>query len=181
MTYSSPITFFAAQPAPQSLDPALWGFYGVLVGAVISLVGSVAVPWIRDSMDRRRQRAELEYAERREWLMNSIAALLDYRQAQGARQGQGPALAAVGTAMNQLRARLKPEEEDVAHVLLVMLAMIQEPRPGVPNMVGQAMTSLVNWVRGDVRTEDLVADVERRAHIKFSDDRSSAEPASPAS
>lgn len=83
--------------------------------------------------------------------------------------------------MNQLRARLKPEEEDVAHVLLVMLAMIQEPRPGVPNMVGQAMTSLVNWVRGDVRTEDLVADVERRAHIKFSDDRSSAEPVSPAS
>lgn len=181
MTYlvSAPVLVLAAQAEAKPLDPALWGFFGVLVGAIVTLIGSVAVPWIRDVQDRKRRQAEQERAERREWLMNSIAALLDYRQARGARQGEGAALAAVGLAMNQLRARLTPEEEDVNHVLLVMLAMIQHPRPGIENMVGQAMMSLVDWVRGDLPVNQLVSDVERRAGVKFSDDRSTVEPASP--
>lgn len=118
----------------------------------------------------------MERAERREWLMSSIAALLGLRQALGAHKDVGAAVAAVGTAMNQLRVRLKPEEEDVNHVLLVMLAMIQEPRPGIESMVGQSMMVLVDWVRGDLSIVQLVPEVERRAGVKFAADRSSAEP-----
>ena len=40
---------------------AIIGLWGVLIGALLSLIGSVVVPWIRDSIDRKRiQREQIQ-------------------------------------------------------------------------------------------------------------------------
>lgn len=152
---------------------ALIGLWGVIIGAVVSLVASVIVPWVRDVLDRKRVAREVNAAERREWLLNTIAALLELRQVQG-RDGYNPsgdALAKFGNAHNQLAVRLTQAEQPVLDVIQAMLAMVREPRPGIEDMVAEAMTVLTLWARDDVPTDRIIPEVESRAGIMFSADR----------
>ncbi|MEJ3404340.1 hypothetical protein WDJ51_06325 [Rathayibacter sp. YIM 133350] len=106
-----------------------------------------------------------------------MAELLAYRQAMGARSNPGEALARFGAAQNELVVRLTAKEQPILDVLLAMLAMVQEPRRGVEKMVGEAMQVLTLWARGDVRTDDVIAEVERRAGVKLSDNNTVVSPA----
>jgi hypothetical protein len=155
---------------------ALIGLWGVIIGAFVSLVASVLVPWVRDVIDRKRAARETNRAERRQWLLSTIEALLELRQAYGTmgRPAAGAALAKFGGALNQLTVRLTPAEQPVLDVIQVMLAMVQEPRPGIEGKVGEAMAVLVQWIRGDVDTQAVIPEVERRAALKFAADRKSA-------
>jgi hypothetical protein len=160
---------------------ALIGLWGVIIGAVVSLFASVVVPWIRDTIDRKRAARETAERERRDWLMTAITALLEIRQSRGGagHNPSGTAMTRFGEAYNQLTIRLTKREEDVLSVLQVMLAMIQEPRHGIHTMIAEAMVVLTLWERGDVPTERIVSEVERRAGVKFSDDRKSVAVVAP--
>lgn len=148
------------------------GLIGVAIGSLVTLLASVIVPWIRDSLDRRRSERVQQQIELRDALLKALAALLAYRQARGATTtDEGPALARFGAARNELTVRLTPEEKPISDVVLVMLAMIQESRPRVANMIGEAMEVLTLWARGDVAIADVIPEVERRAGVNFPDDR----------
>jgi hypothetical protein len=151
-------------------DSAAIGLIGVIIGSVTSLLASVVVPWVRDTTDRRRVTREQIVTERREWLMATLSALLHFRQVAGNPADRGPAQARVGTALNELTVRITTEEQPVIDVLMAMLAMVQQPRPGIDTMVGEAMTVLTLWARGDVTTAAVIGEVERRAGVTFSDD-----------
>lgn len=161
---------------PPSMDSdtqgALIGLWGVIIGAAVSLVASVVVPWIRDTLDRKRVAQEAHAAERRHWLLATITALLEVRQdsVNGGRNPSGPALARFGAGMNQLTVRLTPAEQPVLDVLNAMLAMVQEPQPGVGNRIGESMVVLTLWERGDIVTAQVISEVERRAGLVFSED-----------
>lgn len=162
------------------MDSATTGLIGVIVGAVTSLVASVVVPWIRDELDRRRVTRSQIAAERRQWLMASLTALLEYRQAGGSRAvmdadpgARGAAQARFATAHNELTVRLTPREQPILDVLMAIFAMVQHPRAGIEDMVGEAMSVLTLWARGDVDTADVIREVERRAGVTFSKDRRS--------
>ncbi|MBD8661520.1 hypothetical protein IFT72_15125 [Frigoribacterium sp. CFBP 8754] len=152
---------------------ALIGFWGVLIGAVLSLVASVVVPWVRDVLDRKRVAREVTETERQEWLLSTIAALLEVRQTRGGEgyNPSGAAMAKFGNALNQLTVRLAKDEQPVLDVIVAMLAMVQEPRPGVEMLVGESMVVLTLWVRGDISTDHVIREVEARAGVMFSDDR----------
>ncbi|WIB65944.1 hypothetical protein [Curtobacterium sp. MCBD17_040] len=152
---------------------ALIGFWGVLIGALLSLVASVVVPWVRDGLDRKRVAREVTATERREWLLNTIAALLEVRQTRGGHgyNPSGAAMAKFGNALNQLSVRLTKDEQPVLDVIVAMLAMVQEPRPGIETLVGESMVVLTAWVRGDIPTDRVIPEVEARAGVMFSEDR----------
>lgn len=152
------------------MQQAWIGLIGVGVGALVTLIASVIVPWIRDTMDRRRIERERQQTELRNALLHALAELLAYRQALGSRTDIGAALARFGAAQNELTVRLTTEQQPISDVLWAMVAMIQEPTPGVANMVGEAMQVLTLWARGDVATVDVIAEVERNAKVKFSND-----------
>lgn len=152
------------------------GLIGVIVGALTSIIASVAVPWLRDGLDRRRVAKESRAAERRQWLMNTLAALYEFRQTMGDPSARGIAQAKFGDAFNQLTVRFTREEQPVLDVLLAMFVMIQSQRPGVEAMVGEAMQALTLWERGDIATADVIPEVERRAAVKFSSDRRTVTP-----
>ncbi|PPF32674.1 hypothetical protein [Pseudoclavibacter sp. AY1H1] len=149
------------------MDDAL-GFYGVLVGAGVTLIGTVLVPWLRDHLDRRRRQQDQERLERRDWLMTALAELLNMRQAKATRDGSvGAAQARYGAAFNQLTIRLTPDEQPVLDILNAMLAIVQEPTAQTPSIVGNAMLVLTLWERGDIKTSQVLNEVESRAHLKF--------------
>ena len=150
------------------------GLLGVGIGSLVTLIASVVVPWIRDTLDRRRVQRELLQKELRDALLGTLAALLEYRQAHGAGKDVGAALARFGAANNQLTVRLTPEQQPISDVVMVMLAMVQQPTSGIANMVGEAMQVLTLWARGDIATNEVIPEVERRAKIEFSADRTSA-------
>lgn len=170
----------------RDVDSAAIGLTGVIVGAVTSLVASVVVPWIRDELDRRRSTRDRLAAERRQWLMAALSALLDVRQASGSRAiaaadpgARGAAQARFGTALNELTVRLTSDEQPILDVLMAMFAMIQQPQPGIEDMVGEAMSVLTLWARGDVETATVINEVEQRAGVTFSEDRRTVSPAPP--
>lgn len=150
---------------------------GVIVGSVTSLLASVALPWLRASLDRRRLAREQLATERRTWLMNAITALLEYRAATTNVEARSAAQARFGTASNQLMIRLTPHEQCIIDVLFCMFGMVQAPRPGIEAMVGESMVVLTLWARGDVATDAVIDEVESRAKVKFSDDRRTVTPA----
>jgi hypothetical protein len=152
-----------------TVQQAWIGLLGVGIGALVTLVASVIVPWIRDTLDRKRIEREQQKTELRNALLQAMAKLLAYRQAVGARSNVGEALARYGAAQNEVTVRLTAEQQPVLDVLLAMLAMVQEPRRGVEKVVGEAMQVLTLWACGDIRTDDVIAEVERRASVKFSD------------
>lgn len=159
------------------MQQAWIGLVGVGIGALVTLVASVIVPWIRDTLDRKRIERERQQIELRDALLKAMAELLAYRQAMGARSNPGEALARYGAAQNELVVRLTAKEQPILDVLLAMLAMVQEPRPGIQKMVGEAMQVLTLWARGDVRTDDVIAEVERKAGVKFSENNTVVSPA----
>lgn len=73
--------------------------------------------------------------------------------------------------------RLVPAEQPVLDVLYAMLAIVQEPQPGVEERVAQAMNVLTRWARGDKPTDAIIGAVERTAKVTFSADRKSVTPA----
>lgn len=152
---------------------ALIGLWGVIIGAVVSIVASVVVPWVRDTIDRKRIARETAARERRDWLLAAITALLEIRQTVDGEglNPIGPAMTRFGEAYNQLTVRLTEKDQDVLSILQVMLAMMQEPRRGVQAMIAEAMVVLTLWERGDVPTGQIISEVERRAGVKFSGDR----------
>ncbi|MCP2030339.1 hypothetical protein L1277_000403 [Okibacterium sp. HSC-33S16] len=152
---------------------ALIGLWGVAIGAIVSLIASVIVPWIRDSIGSRRRLRDQIASERRSWLMACLAALLEHRQERGNRQvaNSGSSQARFGAALNELTVRLTSEEQPVLDVLLAMFSMVQEPRRGVENMIGEAMAVLTLWARGDLKTDQIISETERRAGVAFSADR----------
>ena len=160
-------------------ETAAISLLGVIVGSVTSILASVALPWLRDSLDRRRLTREQLAIERRTWLMSAITALIEFRAAAAKLEDRASAQARFGTALNQLTVRLTPQEQPIVDVLLAMLAMVQRPRPGVESMVAEAMVVLTLWARGDVRTDAVIFEVERRAAVKFSEDRSEVIPVPP--
>jgi len=118
--------------------------------------------------------------------MAALSALLEYRQASGSRafaaadpSARGAAQARFGTALNELTVRLTVDEQPVIDVLIAILAMVQEPRRGIENMVGEAMSILTLWARGDVETAAVIQEVKRRAGVVFSEDRRTVSPAVP--
>lgn len=152
---------------------AFIGLWGVIIGAVVSLIASVVVPWIRDAHDRKRVARETLATERRDWLLATITALLEVRQ-HGSGSGPnptGPALARFGAGLNHLTVRLTPDEQPIIDVLIAMLAMVQEPRSGISARVGEAMVVLTLWERGDIPTSQVISEVERRAGLVFAADR----------
>lgn len=159
------------------MEEAWIGLWGVIVGALISLVGTVLIPWWRDSLDRKRIERETLDKERRDALLGAMSALMDMRQARGQYPALGEAQARFGARLNELTVRLTEKEQPVINVLFAMLAMIQEPTPGITDMVGESMNVLTHWARGDVKTEDIIPEVERRAGVRFSDDRQSVSSA----
>ncbi|PPF24077.1 MULTISPECIES: hypothetical protein [unclassified Rathayibacter] len=171
------------------MNSATIGLTGVIIGAVTSLVASVVVPWIRDELDRRRSTRERTAAERRQWLMAALSALVEYRQASGSRAAAaadpgapGAAQARFSNALNELTVRLTPDEQPILDVLMAIFAMVQQPRRGIENMVGEAMSVLTLWARGDVETSAVIREVEQRAGVTFSEDRRGVTPtASPSS
>ncbi|WP_322411457.1 hypothetical protein [Microbacterium invictum] len=171
-------------PTPSPLlvsdasEAAVIGLWGVILGAALSLVGTVLIPWLRDSLDRRREARESLERERRDSLLATISALLDMRQAQPG--DRGDAQARFGTNLNNLTVRLTPEEQPILDVLMLMLAMVQEPRRNINNMVGESMAVLTLWVRGDIQTNDVISEVEMRAGVTFAPDRKSASVTKPA-
>lgn len=152
---------------------ALIGLWGVLIGAVVSLVASVIVPWVRDVLDRKRIAREARTTERREWLLNTIAALLELRQAQSrdSNNPSGDALAKFGNAHNQLAVRLTQAEQPVLDVIQAMHAMVRERGSNIEDIMAEAMTVLTLWARDDVPTDRIVPEFESRAGIMFSVDR----------
>jgi hypothetical protein len=153
------------------VNAATIGLLGVVVGSVMTFLGSVVVPWIRDEARQRKdERAEQE-RERRRIMLEATSALLEYRQQRGHVDGAGDALARVGRAINQVQVMLPGSEQVVTDMLIAMLAMIQEPRQGIQRTIGEVMSVLNAWVRRDVSTEDLVSEVEKQAGLIFSEDR----------
>lgn len=63
------------------------------------------------------------------------------------------------------------DEQPVLDVIVAMLAMVQEPRPGIETLVGESMVVLTAWVRGDIPTDRVIPEVEARAGVMFSEDR----------
>lgn len=158
-------------------DAAMIGLLGVGIGAVVSLVGTVVVPWVRDTLDRKREARDTADRERKEFLLSAMDALLEMRQAEVGSPARGAAQARFGAARNRLSIRLTPLEEPVSQVLLLMLAMVQRrPTPEVENMIGEAMDVLTLWARGEVKTKEIVSQVEERAGVEFSEDRRTASP-----
>lgn len=156
----------------QPVDEAWIGLWGVVVGALLSLVGTVLVPWWRDTIDRKRVEKETLAKERRDALLASMAALLELRQARGQYPAAGEAQARFGARVNELTVRLTPEEQPILDVLYVMLAMIQEPPRDITGYVGESMGVLTRWARGDIFTSEVISEVETKAGVKFSEDRS---------
>lgn len=150
---------------------AFIGLWGVIIGAVVSLLASVVVPWIRDAHDRKRVARETLATERRDWLLATITALLELRQEKsGAGLNlAGSAQARFGAGINQLTVRLTPEEQPVLDVLIAMLTMVQEPRPGLNMRVGEATVVLTLWERGDIPTSNVIPEVERRTGLVFTE------------
>jgi len=141
------------------------------------------VPWVRDATDRKRRERDEQRRERRDALLRCLASLLEYRQDRGTsgvtigNKGGGEALAKFGAALNELTVRLVPAEQPVLDVLYAMLAIVQEPQPGVEERVAQAMNVLTRWARGDLPTDAIIGEVERTAKVTFSADRKSVTPA----
>lgn len=159
---------------------ALIGLWGVAIGAVVSLIASVIVPWVRDSIEGQRRMREQIASERRVWLMACLAALLEHRQERGSQvANSGSSQARFGAALNELTVRLTSEEQPVLDVLLAMFSMVQEPRRGVENMIGEAMVVLTLWARGDLKTDQVISETERRAGVTFSADRRTVSVAPP--
>ena len=153
---------------------AMIGLWGVVIGALLSLVGTVIVPWIRESAERKRAAREQMATERRDLLLATMAALLEMRQRPNGDPNRGDAQAKFGARLNELTVRLTPDEQPVLDVLMLMLTMVQERTQGVENMVGEAMLVLTLWARGDIATAEVIPSVERRSGVKFSADRKSA-------
>jgi len=154
------------------VEEAWIGLLGVIVGALISLVGTVLVPWWRDIIDRKRVEKETLAKERRDALLGAMAALLELRQARNQYPAAGEAQARFGARINELTVRLTPEEQPILDVLYVLLAMIQEPPRNITGYVGESMGVLTRWARGDIFTSEVISEVESKAGVKFSEDRS---------
>jgi hypothetical protein len=152
------------------MQEAWIGLLGVGIGSAVTLIASVIVPWIRDSLDRRRRELEQQRIELRSSLLAAQSALLEYRQHRNG-AGGAAALAKFGAAVNDLTVRVTADEHAIIDVLYAMVAMVQEPRPGVADKLGEAMMVLNLWFRGDIATGEVIPEVERRAKLKFSDDR----------
>ena len=56
-------------------------------------------------------------------------------------------------------------------VIVAMLAMMQRPRPGVGELVGESIAVLTPWVRGDMSTDRVIREVEARAGLMLSENR----------
>jgi len=160
---------------------AVIGLWGVVIGALVSLVGTVVMPWIRDTRDRKRSERERLATERRDLTLGALAALLEMRQRPTGDPERGAAQARFGARLNELTVRLTEAEQPILDVLMLMLAMVQEPRKDVPNMIGESMRALTLWARGDIATDDLIPVVERKAGVKFAEDRLSATRVGPPS
>lgn len=76
----------------SDVDAAALGLVGVGVGALVSLIGTVIVPWVRDSIDRRRDARERLDDERRQNLLLAMDALLEMRQARPGEPDRAAAL-----------------------------------------------------------------------------------------
>lgn len=150
------------------------GLWGVVIGALLSLVGTVIVPWIRESVERKRAERERLATERRDLLLAAMAALLQMRQRGAGHPLRGEAQAAFGARLNELTLRLTPHEQPVIDVLVLMLSMVQGRTRDVGDMVGEAMLVLTIWARGDIATADVIPSVELQAGVKFSEDRKTA-------
>lgn len=151
------------------------GLWGVVIGALLSLIGTVIVPWIRDSAERRRAERERLATERRDLLLAAMAALLTMRQRPVGDPLRGEAQANFGARLNELTVRLTPEEQPILDVLVLMLSMVQGRTRDIADMVGEAMLVLTLWARGDISTAEVIPSVERQAGVKFSEDGKSAE------
>lgn len=154
---------------------AMIGLWGVVIGALLSLVGTVIVPWIRESAERKRAERERLATERRDLLLAAMTALLEMRQRTVGDPLRGEAQAKFGARLNELTVRLTPAEQPILDVLILMLSMVQGRTRDVENMVGEAMLVLTLWARGDIATGDVIPSVERQSGVKFSEDRKSAE------
>lgn len=86
------------------------------------------------------------------------------------------AQARFGTALNELTVRRASDEQPILDVLMAIFAMIQRPQPGIEVMVGEAMSVLTLWARGDVETAAVINEVEQRAGGTFSKDRRAGSP-----
>jgi hypothetical protein len=159
----------------DQINPAVLSLWGVIIGALLSLVGTVVVPWIRESKESARLRREAIQKERQDFTLAAIAALLDMQQARGVEPDRGKAQARFGTCLNQLTVRLTTTEQPILDLLLFMLVVVQRGENDAPRLVGESMTVATLWVRGDLCTEDVISEVEARAQIKFSADRKTAE------
>lgn len=153
---------------------AMIGLWGVVVGALLSLVGTVIVPWIRESAERKRAERERLATERRDLLLAAMTALLEMRQHPVGDPARGEAQAKFGARLNELTVRLTHTEQPILDVLMLMLTMVQERSRDVENMVGEAMLVLTLWARGDIATDDVISSVERHSGVKFSEDRRTA-------
>lgn len=172
--------FFEEAPADvtSELDVAMIGLWGVIVGALISLIGTVVVPWIRDSLDRRRVKRELLQSERRDAILDAMSALMDMHHRPAGDPARAEAQVRFASRFNYLTVRFTKNEQPILDVLNLMLVMVQDAqrRTGIERMVAECMTVLSYWVRGEVDTRDVVSEVEERAGIEFSADRKTATP-----
>ncbi|WP_102192768.1 hypothetical protein [Microbacterium aurantiacum] len=155
-------------------DAAMIGLWGVVIGALLSLVGTVIVPWIRESAERKRAERERLATERRDLLLAAMTALLEMRQRPAGDLLRGEAQAKFGARLNELTVRLTPNEQPILDVLILMLSMVQGRTRDVADRVGEAMLVLTLWARGDISTAEVIPSVERQAGVVFSEDHKTA-------
>lgn len=145
------------------------GLVGVGIGAAASLLGSAGVPWIRDSIDRRRRAAEQLQSERRNWLMSALSALLEMSATLEASQISA-ARAKFGAAVNELTLRLTVQEQVILDVLAAMHTLLGRRGDGWETdhsvVLTDTMTVLTLWARGDIAVGAVTTEVERRAGLE---------------
>ena len=151
--------------------------WAVVLGASIAFVASLTsgflLPWLREGLDRRRSAEASRKAELRRVLLETETSLLAYRHAKALRSGASDAQVRYFTAQNELSLILTPADQDVIDVFLMLFGAVQDNVAGVENIVGESIEVLNAWYRGEFPTSQLIAEIEKKAKIKFSDDRRS--------
>jgi len=134
--------------------------WAVILGAVIALIGSSVVPWVRDALGDRRVQARAATGRRHD----AVVSLLEANSSLGfafAIQDNDRTLAAVkarSRAAVQLLLELPPRERAILSNVIdntapIPLAATDGIPPAIKIRVLQAV--LLEWAREEISTDDL--------------------------